>query len=62
MTLQKMLIFEENLMVQNGVTELVITRLISLRAVSHSDIGFGLKVHEYFKEGDCFTKGKLLII
>jgi len=39
MILQKMLIFEENLMVQNGVTELVITRLISLRAVRDSDIG-----------------------
>jgi hypothetical protein len=62
MTLQKTLIFEENLMVHNGVTELGITRLISLRAVIGSAIGFGLEVHKYFVENDCFTKGKLLII
>jgi len=49
-------------MVHNGVTELGITRLISLRAVSDSAIGFGLKVHKYFKENDCFAEGKLWII
>jgi hypothetical protein len=62
MTSQKMLMFKQNVMVQNWITEQGITRLISLRAVSDSAIGFGLKVHEYFKENDYFTKGKLLII
>jgi len=62
MKLQKMLIFEENLTVQTGVTKQGITRLISLRAVSDSAVGFDLKVHEYVKENDYFTKEKLLTI
>jgi hypothetical protein len=55
MTLQKVFIFKEKLILQHSATEQGITRQVSLRA-----IGFGFKVHRYYLETErLLYKGKV---